>query len=104
MTHERTHEPAAMGLLAGDRDLAPEERLMIEVLACACNDLRLSAHGPAADALRGEARRWIEGEDESWSLSFVPICRHFGVDPQALRARLLRADRHGGSPRLPQAA
>ena len=105
MNTENMREPAAMGLLAGDRDLAPEERLMIEVLVCACNDLRLTARGPAADALRAEARRWIAGDDESWALSFVPICRHFGVDPQSLRARLLRDARELGRPlRMPQAA
>jgi len=94
-----------MELLAGDRDLLPEERLMIEVLVCACTDLRLTARGPAADALRAAARRWIAGDDESWALSFTPICRHFGVDPQALRARLLGGDRHADRPsRLPQAA
>jgi hypothetical protein len=91
-----------MGLPGGDRDLAPEERLMIEVLVCACNDVRLTASGPAADALRVAARRWIESEDERWPLSFVPICRHFGVDPQRLRARLLRAAPR--VPRLSQAA
>lgn len=94
-----------MGLLGGDRELAPEERLMIEVLVCACNDLRLTARGPAADALRAEARRWIEGDDETWALSFVPICRHFGVEPKGVRARLLRDAQPIGRPtRLPQAA
>lgn len=101
MTNERTNEPAGE-LLAGARDVAPEERLMIEVLVCAANDLRLTAHGPAADALRGEARRWIASDDETWALSFVPICRHFGVDPQMVRARLLQLEQR--APRLPQAA
>ena len=89
MNTETTNDASAADLLSADRDLQPEERLMIEVLVCACNDLRLSAHGPAADALRDAAREWIAADDERWALSFTPICRHFGVDPQALRARLL---------------
>jgi hypothetical protein len=79
--------------------------LMIEVLVCACNDLRLTARDAAADALRAAARCWIASDDESWMLSFTPICRHFGVDPQAVRARLLGGDRHlARSAGLPQAA
>ena len=96
-----TRDGSASELLAVDRDLLPEERLMIEVLVCACTDLRLTAHGPAADALRAEARDWISAEDDEWALSFASICRHFGVDPQAVRQRLLGCRR---SVRLPQAA
>ena len=103
MNIEMTNDPAA-DLLGGNRDLLPEERLMLEVLVCACNDLRLTARGPAADELRAEARRWIASDDESWALSFTPICRHFGVEPGALRARLLGGDRDASRPSLPQAA
>jgi hypothetical protein len=104
MNTERTDGPAAIGRLAGERDLAPEERLMIEVLVCACTDLRLSARGPAADALRAAAQQWIAADDETWPMSFVPICRHFGVDPRALRERLLRHDGDRRGVMLPQAA
>lgn len=90
-----------MELLAGDRDLRPEERLMIEVLVNACADLRLTARGAEADALRADAREWIAATDEAWPLSFASICRHFGVDPDAVRRRLM-SDR--GRVRLPQAA
>lgn len=101
MTIETTKDPTAGELLAVDRDLRPEERLMIEVLVCACADLRLTARGAEADALRAAARDWIAAADEEWALSFASICRHFGVDPGAVRTRLLGA-RHPN--RLPQAA
>lgn len=93
-----TRDEAALELLAAGRDVRPEERLMIEVLVCACNDLRLTAHGAAADALRAAARDWIGADDEQWGLSFARICRHFGVDPQMLRARLLGGRRAAGWP------
>jgi hypothetical protein len=105
MNTETMNEAFAADLLAGDRDLLPEERLMIGVLVCACTDLRLTACGPAADALRDEARRWIAVDDDQWPLAFVPICRHFGVEPAALRARLLSGVRDTSrAPGLPQAA
>jgi hypothetical protein len=101
MTIDATTEAPAGKLLGVDRDLLPEERLMIEVLVCACSDLRLTARGAEADALRAAARDWIAADDEGWAMSFAAICRHFGVDPQAVRARLLGDRRHA---RLPQAA
>jgi hypothetical protein len=101
MNTDTTRDATATDLLAVGRDLLPEERLMIEVLVCACNDLRLTARGPAADALREAARQWIAADDDAWALSFARICRHFGVDPQALQARLLGRRR---TIRLPQAA
>lgn len=97
-----TRDGAAQELLAAGRDVCPEERLMIEVLVCACNDLRLTARGPAADALRDAARDWIGADDEDWALSFARICRHFGVEPEAVRARLLGV--HRPRTRWPQAA
>lgn len=102
MTIETSKESTAGAWLAGDRDLRPEERLMIEVLVCACADLRLTARGAEADALRAAARDWIASDDEEWGLSFAAICRHFGVDPGAVRKRLLDARPH--HPRWPQAA
>jgi len=106
MNTETMNDVSAADLVSADRDLKPEERLMIEVLVCACNDLRLTAHGPAADELRDAARQWIAADDDHWPMAFTPICRHFGVDPQALRARLLSGARQATRPaaRLPEAA
>lgn len=67
---------------------------MIEVLSLACADLRLVAHGPAAARVRDAARRWIASDAEAWPLSFVRICRHFGIDPSAARAAVLRGAHH----------
>ena len=100
----QSDEPTdADDLLTAGRALQPEERLMVEVLALACADLRLRARGAAADAVRAEAHAWIASDDEAWPLAFARICRHFGIEPAALRERLL-----GGVRRLdraqPQAA
>jgi len=90
-------------LLAAGRALQPEERLMVEVLALACADLRLRARAGEADAMRAAAHAWVASDAEHWPLSFVRICRHFGIEPTALRGRLLAAgDRRDG--RQPQAA
>ena len=66
--------------------LQPEERLMVEVLKCAYADLSVRARGQEADRIRAAVRRWIASEDDVWPMSFVRICRHFGVDLCAARA------------------
>lgn len=78
--------------------LRPEERLMVEVLALACANLGLAARGPAAAQVRKGARQWIESDAEVWPLAFAHICRHFGIDPGAARAAVLR---RAHSPRHP---
>ncbi len=72
--------------------LRGEERLMIEVLARACTDVRLIACGAAAAHMRRSARAWIASDAEAWPLSFVRICRHFGIEPEAARGILLEGE------------
>ncbi len=102
-TQYRDEPSPADDLLAAGRALQPEERLMVEVLALACADLRLRARGVEAEALRAAAHAWVANEAEHWPLSFVRICRHFDIEPTALRDRLLAADGRCDG-RQPQAA
>jgi len=63
----------------------PAERLMLALLEQTRADLDLPV-----DALpRLDALHWLRSDDEAWPLSFVRICRHFGIDPLAGRAALL---------------
>jgi hypothetical protein len=72
---------------AADHAGRPAERLMLALLEQARADLDLPF-----DALpRVDALRWLQSEDDAWPLSFVRICRHFGIDPAAGRAALLSA-------------
>jgi hypothetical protein len=67
----------------------PAERLMLALLEQVRADLDL----PREALPRHDALRWLRSDDDLWPLSFVRICRHFGIDPQAGRAALLAAAR-----------
>lgn len=72
------------------KDVTGEQRLMFAVLADAV-DLYLKHAGATAPhhaALFADAERWIEDDDTTWLYAFVPICDHFGLDPDAVRGGL----------------
>jgi len=80
-------EPEDLSATSGPAQVGrarPAERLLLAVLEQARADLDLPGQAlPRLDALR-----WLNSDDEAWPLSFVRICRHFGIDPQAARAAL----------------
>ncbi|MBM4265539.1 MAG: hypothetical protein FJ144_02810 [Deltaproteobacteria bacterium] len=66
---------------------SPELRLnraiLFDAIQCAIRHL-----DSGSEAMRAEARmalRWIDGDDESYFLSFIPICHRLGVDPEWIR-------------------
>jgi hypothetical protein len=88
-----------------------EMRLALAILDDALRCVLRHTHSALAHqrAEAREARRWIESEETSYALSFVPICQVFNLDPEwirdMVRRRLAREPRtawtrpavHGGS-------
>jgi hypothetical protein len=68
------------------RAWSPHERLRIAVLLHALHELR---RYPADSRYAQEARRWVVSNDARWPCSFVAICDVLGLDPAAVRARVL---------------
>ena len=81
----------------------PEKRLMLAVLENAVWLLLRDAERPrlTADAWRqvAEAERWIASNAVDWPFSFMNICQVLGLDPAALRARLLPVPTRTPAPR-----
>jgi hypothetical protein len=77
--------------LYGARALSPERRLCMAVLAFAIFDVRRYASVGNANArtLYRTARTWLESDDHTWPLAFVPVCDVLGLDPSAVRTRVL---------------
>ena len=77
----------------------PERRLAAAVLLQALEDLaRLGP--PAVDVAHRPAYRrvrpvftWLFSDDVAWPYSFVNVCAHLRLDPEAVRAQLRRTRR-----------
>jgi hypothetical protein len=84
-------DAATARALYGARALSPEVRLRMAVLAFAIFDVRrYRPHGNAhALKLYRTARAWLESDAHTWPLDFVPVCDVLGLDPGAVRARVL---------------
>jgi hypothetical protein len=74
------------------RPRSPGERLRMAVLFQALMDLRKE---PPTSRLAAETREWFASDEQGWPCAFVAICDVLGLDPDAVRARVLPA-----SPRL----
>jgi hypothetical protein len=74
------------------RPRSPNERLRMAVLFQAVMDLRKE---PPTSRLAAETREWFASDEQGWPCAFVAICDVLGLDPDAVRARVLPA-----SPRL----
>ena len=65
-----------------------ERFLMLALLADAIN---IFLNGNAERHLRAETRTWIQGGNtDSQVISFEDACDALGIDPQAMRKRLIR--------------
>jgi hypothetical protein len=58
------------------------------VLFQALMDLRKE---PPTSRLATETRAWFASDEQGWPCAFVPICDVLGLDPAAVRARVLPA-------------
>lgn len=69
-----------------------ERRLMIAVLEDAVNCFMKQIHAtdPKARQLFLDAEEWITAEDRTWFFSFENVCDTLGLDPEYLRAGLLK--------------
>ncbi len=84
-----------------------EEKLMFVVLtdAIECFQKYYGATNKKGRALYDEAAAWISSQDASWPFSFENICETLGMNPNYLRAGLMRwcnshVQRKAGSKRL----
>jgi hypothetical protein len=73
---------------ATDAEPAPEKMLMIAIYEEALDKARKKRDS----AERQEAREWIMNDDLTWFYSFIPMCHVLGLNPQAIRSQLLRAN------------
>jgi hypothetical protein len=71
---------------ARTRRLSPVERLREAVFITALNELH---RYPADTPVGAEVRRWFASDEQRWPYAFVPICEGIGLDPSAVRRRVL---------------
>lgn len=78
-------------------ELSLHRAILFDAVQCA-----IRHSGSPSSAQRAAARdavRWLDSEDESYFLSFVPLCQRFQLEPEWIR-RLVRNETH---PRRPLA-
>ena len=70
---------------------SPERSLARAILfdAIECSTRHIDSRIPAQRKEAADALEWIESDDESWFLSFQPLCNLLGVDDGFVR-RLVR--------------
>jgi hypothetical protein len=70
---------------------SPERSLVRAILfdAVECSTRHIDSRIPSQRKEAAEALEWIESDDETWFLSFRPLCNLLGVDDGFLR-RLVR--------------
>ncbi len=71
-------------------NLQPEKRLMLAVLEDAVTLCRrpMAGRGRHDRQLLVEVQDWVASDDDSWAFSFVRVCHHLSLDPQAIRKAL----------------
>jgi hypothetical protein len=72
------------------RRLSPAERLREAVFIHALNELH---RYPADTPVGAEVRRWFASDEQRWPYAFVPICDGIGLDPSAVRRKVLGPER-----------
>jgi hypothetical protein len=79
-------------LVRGDRQPAPEHRLLWAVLedAVRCWQIHERRRTTRDRRLFGEVAEWFASDDDGSPFSFIAICQLFGLDPSYLRAGLQR--------------
>lgn len=77
---------------AGHGPGARERRLMLAVLEDALDTVRkyAGASDPRQRALYHHARAWFTACEAEWPFAFAPICEALGLDPDYVRAGVLR--------------
>jgi len=70
------------------RELSGERRLVSAVVMASLEDLR---RYPRKSKPYAAAWAWFMSDDESWPLAFRSACTTLDLDPEAVRAQLIRA-------------
>jgi hypothetical protein len=95
--------PAQMtGGARDDGDTSGPRALMLAILedATRCIERGRRRRHPRTRQLAAEAETWVRSDCREWLFSFASICDVLGVDPDALRVRLLtRVERPGSDGR-----
>jgi hypothetical protein len=70
--------------------MTPELRLFHAVLEQALLDLDRTRHRPQRrGAKAAEVQRWFQSHDTTWPFAFESVCATLGLDPSAVRRRVL---------------
>lgn len=75
----------------------PEHALMLAVLEQALHDLHrtpLKSAPPKGVSLRTQALEWFRSNESEWPLAFLRVAEVFGLDVDAVRARVDRIQPH----------
>jgi hypothetical protein len=93
------HQPAEV---EGTPELDLHRAILFDAVQCAVRHF----HSPLAHQ-RQEAKaavRWIDSNEESYFLSFVPICHRFHIDPEWIRRLVRERIRAGAREQVAEAA
>jgi hypothetical protein len=84
-----------------DGDTSGARALMLAILedAARCIERGRRRRHPRTRQLAAEAETWVRSDCREWLFSFATICDVLGIDPDALRVRLLT---RVGRPSLPK--
>ena len=75
-------DPLAWALLSKPRDVMPEKRLAIGVLAQAIKDLQQWDCGREERKTANDVINWFHNDDRLWPYSFCSICDLFELSPE----------------------
>lgn len=74
------------------KETLPEEKLLLAVLAQAIHDIS-EAFTRGFRKEHKDAWDWFLSDDQSSPFSFLPICNHFGLRPEAVLRRIFDPSR-----------
>lgn len=90
--------------LASARRQTGEQKFMLAILENAIKDLDLgSSLQPRHRRLFQEAYDWIKSDDATWPCFFEPVCFAVGLDPDYMRAQLVKRYEQYYQPKQPRA-
>ena len=98
---DRSHVPMNQPTRPDSPELSLHRAILFDAVQCVVR--HHDSHSPTQRAEARSARRWIESNDESYFLSFAPLCHRFDIDPDWIR-RLVRMSIHQDRPVLATAA
>jgi hypothetical protein len=78
---------------AHTRPTSPDVRLRLAVFEQALHELR---RYPADTPLGAAARAWFASDEQTWPCAFAALCDTFGLDPAAVRRRVLGGEHARG--------